>query len=258
MARSRDSKRHGLPSLARMGMLPGAGVLLALAVVALAGVGYSLLSVSVPRGVVISRGEAAAKAEGGSATAASGMLSGAGTQGHADGADRPDADQSSQPQEPASSYVVDVDGAVERPGLVRLEGSDLRVADAVDACGGLAADAQTQGVNLAEPLIDGSKIFVPSLEGEEATEPEPGQSAATGQAGSASQGLAVASSAGPINLNTADAAALQQLSGVGEVTARAIVEDREANGPFTSVDDLMRVTGIGEKKLARIRGQVCV
>jgi competence protein ComEA len=243
-----------------MGMVAGAGVWLALAAVALAAIGFSLVRISVPRGVVIDRGEVAAEAENGGGAADSGRMAGADAQDDADAAGRSDTFEGPQAEEPVSSYVVHVDGAVKRPGLVRLEGSDLRVADAIDACGGLAKDAQTQGVNLAEPLIDGSKIFVPGLDGEEGTQQEPGQSTATVQEGTsrASQVPASASPAGLINLNTADATALQQLSGVGEVTARAIVEDREANGPFASVDDLMRVSGIGEKKLARIREQVCV
>ena len=61
-----------------------------------------------------------------------------------------------------------------------------------------------------------------------------------------------------MNLNTATAEELCELPGIGEATAEAIVRDREANGPFASVEDLMRVSGIGEKKLARLEGSVCV
>ena len=61
-----------------------------------------------------------------------------------------------------------------------------------------------------------------------------------------------------MNINTADVAALQTLSGVGEATARAIVADRDKNGPFASLEDLMRVDGIGEKKFAKIRDSICL
>ena len=61
-----------------------------------------------------------------------------------------------------------------------------------------------------------------------------------------------------VNLNTATSEELQTLSGVGEATARAIIEDREQNGPFAAPEDVMRVSGIGEKKFAKIRGDVCV
>ena len=65
-------------------------------------------------------------------------------------------------------------------------------------------------------------------------------------------------SSGLVNINTADVDALMELPGVGEATARAIIENREQLGPFTSVDDLLRVSGIGEKKLERIRPHACI
>ena len=66
------------------------------------------------------------------------------------------------------------------------------------------------------------------------------------------------SSPGPVNINVADAEALKTLPGVGEATALAIIEDRKANGPFRSPEDLMRVSGIGEKKFARLKDGICV
>ena len=64
--------------------------------------------------------------------------------------------------------------------------------------------------------------------------------------------------AGPVNINVAGIEELDQLPGVGEATARAIVEDRERNGPFSTTEDLMRVSGIGEKKFAKLEGMICV
>lgn len=151
----------------------------------------------------------------------------------------------------SAEIVVHVDGAVREPGVYRLRLDDARVADAVESAGGLADDADTSMLNLASPLEDGTKIHVP-YEGEE----PPAQK-------QSSEGFTTAEpdqSEGPqlVNLNSASSEELQTLSGVGEATARAIIEDREAHGPFTSVDDLLRVSGIGEKKLARIRDHVCV
>ena len=91
-------------------------------------------------------------------------------------------------------------------------------------------------------LADGEKVYVP-LEGEAVT---------SSQEGSLEGGAA------PVNLNTATAEELDGLPGIGEATAQAIIEDREANGPFLSPEDLMRVSGIGEKKFERLEGLVCV
>ena len=145
--------------------------------------------------------------------------------------------------------VVHVDGAVAAPGVYELAAGS-RAADAVAVAGGLAEGADTSQVNLAAPLADGEKLRVP-LVGEEA----PAQDADVGVTEVTSSGEAAS---GPININTATAAELDELPGVGEATAASIVEDREKNGPFASVEDLMRVSGIGEKKLERMRELICV
>ncbi|MBQ9316496.1 MAG: helix-hairpin-helix domain-containing protein [Atopobiaceae bacterium] len=151
-------------------------------------------------------------------------------------------------------YVVHVDGAVASPGVVTLEGKGLRVFDAVTKAGGLLDDADTTSVNLAEPLSDGAKIHIPS-EGEalvaEQGVPAAGQHETMGATGSAE-------AVSLVNINTATSEELQVLSGVGEATATAIIREREANGPFAVPEDLMRVSGIGEKKFAKVRDQICV
>ncbi len=148
--------------------------------------------------------------------------------------------------------VVHVDGAVEAPGVYSVaEGS--RVNDAVLAAGGLSEGADTSTMNLAAPLADGSKVHVPTSE-----ELSAGSAGASGESSGIGSGGSFEASGGLVNLNTATSAELQTLSGVGEATASAIIEDRETNGPFTSAEDLMRVPGIGEKKFAKIRDHVCV
>ncbi len=144
------------------------------------------------------------------------------------------------------TFVIHVDGAVAHPGVYRLRGSDLRFDDAVKQAGGLLPDADTSAINLAAPLVDGAKLHVP-LVGESGISAS-GQAASAGGAGSS----------GLVNLNTASAEELQTLSGVGEVTAQAIIEEREAHGPYVSIEDVMRVSGIGEKKFARIKDSICV
>ena len=142
------------------------------------------------------------------------------------------------------TILVHVDGAVASPGVYGLaEGA--RVNDAVDSAGGLAEGADTSGTNLAAPVVDGSKVHIP-YEGE--------SSAAAPEASGETAGVAT----GLVNINAATAEELQALPGVGASTAAAIVEDREANGPFSSPEDLMRVSGIGEKKFAKLKSHVCV
>ena len=148
---------------------------------------------------------------------------------------------------------VHVDGAVGAPGVYALSAGNPRVKDAIDLAGGLAADASTSTINLAEPLSDGQKIHVPR-EGETpaATPQEVGP-----PSGNANEGPAQVGS-GLININTATEAELQDLPGVGEATATSIVEERSSGGPFSSPEDIMRVSGIGEKKFEKMKEHICV
>jgi competence protein ComEA len=149
-------------------------------------------------------------------------------------------------EEPAMR--VHVAGAVASPGVYELA-PGARVCDAVEAAGGFSADADPDALNLAAELADGVQVRVPVL-GEEVQEASAYAAQGSTDAASSSTGL--------VNVNTATVAELESLSGVGPVTAQAIVDEREANGPFASVDDLTRVRGIGDKKLATLAGQVCV
>jgi competence protein ComEA len=144
----------------------------------------------------------------------------------------------------ASTFVVHVAGAVAVPGVYDVD-APARVVDAIDAAGGPSPDAELDSLNLAAPLVDGQRIYVPVVG--EIVPPVP-------------DGSAVADEAlrGPIDLNTATAAELEELPGVGPATAAAIVEHRDENGPFASVDDLTDVSGIGPAKLDAIRDLVRV
>ncbi|MBR3313715.1 MAG: helix-hairpin-helix domain-containing protein [Atopobiaceae bacterium] len=152
--------------------------------------------------------------------------------------------------------LVHVDGAVVSPGVYVLEEADARVNDAVTLAGGLTPEADTSQVNLAAPVEDGQKVHIP-VEGEVTATAGGGMDTVAlpseASANPSGDGLA-----GLVNINEAAAEELCTLPGVGEATAAAIIEDREAHGPFASVDDLMRVSGIGEKKLAKMRERICV
>lgn len=145
--------------------------------------------------------------------------------------------------------VVDVTGAVVAPTVARLPAGS-RVDDAVLAAGGYAEDADLSAINRAALLIDGQKVHVPRV-GE--------TSAAEGGGYSFGQDVSAASDgSGLVNINTADASALDALPGVGPATAEAIIKDREENGPFASIEDIMRVSGIGEKKFENLKDAICV
>lgn len=146
----------------------------------------------------------------------------------------------------ATVVVVHVAGAVAHPDVYDLpEGS--RVIDAVRAAGGMAADANPDVVNLAALLADGQRVYVPRVG--EAVPVVAGDVGTVSAAGVAT---------GPVNINTATAAELDTLPGVGPATAAAIIAHREQHGPFATVDDLGDVRGIGPAKLEAIRGLVTV
>ena len=152
----------------------------------------------------------------------------------------------SPPTTQATSVVVHVAGAVAAPGVYELPAA-ARTGEAVTAAGGPAPGADVDALNLAAPLRDGERVYVPVV-----GESVPPPIAAPG----ASAGSSVAP--GPVDLNRASAGELDTLPGIGPATAEAIVTHREANGPFASVDDLEQVRGIGPAKLEAIRPLVTV
>lgn len=160
----------------------------------------------------------------------------------------------------SGQIVVDVDGAVAHPGLYKLP-PDSRVQAALAAAGGLSPQADAHRINRAAKLHDGQKLYVLS-QGESA----PPQAASSGQGcegqacTSAEGGVAGSDGEGQglVNINTANAAQLTQLPGVGPAIAQKIIDYRTANGSFTSVDDLTKVPGIGAAKLAQIKSHARV
>ena len=144
----------------------------------------------------------------------------------------------------STRVVVDVVGAVRRPGLYRLGQGD-RVADAVARAGGATRKADLSLVNLASLVSDGEQIVVPR------------RGAAVGAAGGAATGSgAGGASTGPVHLNSATAEQLDALPGVGPVTAQKILDYRQKHGAFSSVDELDAVPGIGPARLDELRDLV--
>jgi len=147
---------------------------------------------------------------------------------------------------PAEGLYVHVLGEVAAPGLYIVE-PEARLVDALAAAGGTLESADLQAVNLARPLSDGEQIVVPKI----GAEPAPGSPGAPGGGGGAGAD-------GTVNLNTADQAALETLPRIGPALAQRIIDWRDENGRFRSVDDLLAVPGIGEKLLAGVREKVTV
>ena len=202
---------------------------------------------------VDARGDTSASSSAASAKAGAAASPGSALPSAASEPTSPSADAS------ASAVVwVHVVGAVRHPGVYQLAAGS-RVASAVDAAGGLLAGAAQAGVNLAREIVDGEQVDVPTRDEfaarAGAAGPGTGSGAHVAPSGTSPNGSATA---GPININTADATALDTLPGVGPSTAAKIIADRQANGPFSSTDDLGRVTGIGPKKLEQLKTLICV
>ena len=155
---------------------------------------------------------------------------------------------------PSPPVVVDVGGAVVRPGVYKLDGGS-RVADALAAAGGVTLEADDERLNKAEKLADGIRIFVPRRG---VTPPVVVGLTPPVSSGSGSVAAGVGATPAVINLNTADATQLDALPGVGPATAAAIVQYRTQHGPFASVDKLTDVPGIGPAKLERWRSFLTV
>ncbi|MFN3865216.1 MAG: helix-hairpin-helix domain-containing protein [Demequina sp.] len=135
------------------------------------------------------------------------------------------------PAPSAAVVVVHVSGEVATPGLVTLS-ADARVADAIDLAGGAAPTADLAAVNLARRPHDGEHVHVPAI----------------------GEAPVVAELAGPVDVNSASAEQLETLPGIGPVLAGRIVADREANGRYASLEDLARVSGVGDALVAGLVG----
>ena len=156
--------------------------------------------------------------------------------------------ESSEPEVAAVSkpqITVYVTGGVEKPGVVQLpEGA--RGVDAVNACGGLLPTADSDKVNLAQVLQDGQQLRIPErkLDGSNDKSNLDKSKATAGDE--------------RVNLNTADEKALDTLPGIGPAMAKRIIEYRETEGAFQSIEDIKKIRGIGEAKFAKLKEKICI
>ena len=140
----------------------------------------------------------------------------------------------------APEIFVDVTGAVTKPGVYTLA-ANSRVIDAIKAAGDSAPGADLSTINLARVLSDGEQIYVDAT-----------------VLNSAGKRVSKTVRSGPINVNRATAAQLDSLDGIGPVIAKRIIEYRKVNGPFATVEDLQKVSGIGTAKFAIIKSKLRV
>jgi len=140
----------------------------------------------------------------------------------------------------APQIFVDVTGAVNNPGVYTLNASS-RVVDAIKAAGDSAPGADLSTINLARILADGEQIYVDST-----------------QVNSKGVRVSKAVHSGPININRATVSEFDSLDGIGPVIAARIVAYRKTNGPFTTIEDLQKVSGIGVAKFAQIKAKIRV
>ena len=157
-----------------------------------------------------------------------------------------DAAATAESSPPKQEITVYVTGAVNKPGLVKVpEGA--RAADAVNACGGLLPTADSEKVNMAQALKDGQQLKVP--------EKNP---AANGSQNDRSNMSKSADNGERVNINTADERTLDTLPGIGPAMAKRIIEYRETEGAFQSIEDIKKIRGIGDAKFAKLKDKICI
>ena len=146
-----------------------------------------------------------------------------------------------------AAMYVDISGAVVNPGVYEVTGT-TRLFQVIEMAGGLAENADVDSLNRAEIVYDGQKIIVGTTDG------SGGESSGQNSSDSGKSGI----TNGKVNLNLADSATLQTIPGIGPSKAERIIDYRETNGRFRTIQDIMNITGIGEKTFESIRDYITV
>ncbi|MGX7203752.1 helix-hairpin-helix domain-containing protein [Enterococcus pingfangensis] len=152
---------------------------------------------------------------------------------------------SQETKQSSQEWYVDVKGAVKKGGMYQIA-QGMRLMDAIELAGGFTAEADQNQINFSKLLADQEIIYVPKIGEEIPTIHETDLNKTAQEAEE------------KININTADSNELQQLSGIGEKRAADIVKYREENGSFRAVEDLTKVSGIGEKTLENLKDSITI
>lgn len=148
----------------------------------------------------------------------------------------------------SDELYADVKGAVEKPGIYQIDGG-MRVWDVVQLAGGIQEKAETKNINFAEKVSDQMVIYIP-FEGEVIAEADFGQSQETTKEKNQQPNK--------VNLNQANEMELQTLAGIGQKKAQEIIAYREENGGFKDIEELKKISGIGDKTFEKIKELICV
>ncbi|MDE3839681.1 hypothetical protein C0966_09960 [Bacillus methanolicus] len=140
--------------------------------------------------------------------------------------------------------MADIKGAVKTPGVYKAEEGE-RVIDLIDKAGGLTSDADASKVNFSMRIADEMVIYIPKI-GEEA------------EGFSGNSTIATGGESPLVNINSADSSELETLPGIGPAKSAAIIEYREKNGPFKTIEDLKNISGIGEKTFEKLKNLITV
>lgn len=164
-----------------------------------------------------------------------------------------------EPTEEENLILIHVAGAVKNPSVVEIQ-EDMRLFEAVEKAGGFLPEADSNYLNLAEKLIDGEKIYIPSKEETAKLEGETISSNAKTASGNGRDNLLKGQNGqqGLININSADATQLETLTGIGPSMAERILNYRNEMGKFKTIDDLKNISGIGEKTFEKFKDNICV
>ena len=155
-----------------------------------------------------------------------------------------DGDNTPALKPPVKKISVYISGQVKNISVVELEDTgELKLVDAVNKAGGLTDLADAGAVNMAEPITDGQHVHIPTKEILLQTP---------------AQNFSAQSANALININTADAETLTKLKGIGPALSQRIIDYREQNGPFKSIDEIKNVRGIGDKKFADIKDSITI
>lgn len=150
---------------------------------------------------------------------------------------------------------VYVTGEVNTPGVIELE-EGARIQDAIEGAGGIKAEANLKDINLAYEVSDGEKIYIPNLA--EANGDETAEEQISSESSSSGTSSSTSSSNEKININKATASELTTIPGVGESTAQKIIDYREQNGKFKTIEDIKNVSGIGDSKYEKMKEYISV
>ena len=154
-------------------------------------------------------------------------------------------------EEKEEFIVIHITGEIKTPGIIKIK-ENARLADAIEAAGGLTENADINKINLAYIVSDGQKIYIPNVNDktEEYVNSEAGNGVIIENMESNNKKL--------ININTATQAELETLTGIGASTALKIINYRKENGKFKNIEEIKNVSGIGEAKYEVIKNSICV